>query len=272
MPNQIYNYSVVVYTNEEEWENHQESLVKTFSKYAERWIFQLESGEKKQKLHFQCFLNLKTKVRPKRAAKILSADTNMSVLANPASTAGTEALKKYCMKAETRVKGPWADRPVYMGADLPTTLYPWQQELVDLVQTKPHSRKIYWYFDKRGGRGKSTLAKYMYFHHKILTLTFGSAGDLLNLVAKLPPKKAYIFDLSRTKGGQHAMSDIYQALESVKNGYFINTKYETSVTIFDIPHVIVFSNHLPEMSKLSRDRWVIKKMSQMSQGNYSGGA
>lgn len=100
----------------------------------------------------------------------------------------------------------------------------------------------------------------MYFRHNVLTLTFGDAKDLLNLVFKKQGLPTYMFDLSRTKGGKTSMSDIYQALESVKNGYFINTKYETGVACYAIPHVIVFSNHAPDMSALSLDRWHIHTM------------
>jgi len=106
----------------------------------------------------------------------------------------------------------------------------------------------------------------MYFHMKIITLSIGKASDLLNLVYKNQGKTCYCFDISRTvtKG---SMTEIYQALESVKNGYFVNTKYDTGVACFEIPHVIVFSNHLPMMAALSLDRWNIIDMSQMSQEN-----
>ena len=264
--NQVYNFSVLVSTSELKWETHQPALTKAFLKLCERFVYQLEIGTKKKKWHFQCFLKLKTKLRPKRLAKLLSSELGMSVRASPASTAGTESLKQYCMKKETRQAGPWADRKVYMGGDLPATLRPWQVTVREIFKTAPHKRRIYWYYDSAGGRGKSTLAKYLYFHDNILTLTFGNAGDLLNLVSKLPPSEGYIFDLSRTKGGQSSMSDIYQAIESVKNGYFINTKYNTEVACFDIPHVVVFSNHKPDTSALSKDRWRIIDMSQMSQG------
>ena len=74
----------------------------------------------------------------------------------------------------------------------------------------------------------------------------------------------YIFDISRTVP-TGSMNEIYMALESVKNGYFVNTKYDTGVCCMEIPHVIVFSNHLPKLSALSGDRWKIHNLSQMSQ-------
>ncbi len=130
-----------------------------------------------------------------------------------------------------------------------------------LSEGAPDPRKIYWYHDEKGGAGKSSFAKYLWWNHGHLTLTFADAKDLLNLVYKKQGLRAYLFDLSRTKGGKSSMSDIYQALESVKNGYFVNAKYETGVACYAIPHVVVFSNHLPDMSALSADRWVIRHLS-----------
>lgn len=40
-------------------------------------------------------------------------------------------------------------------------LVPWQQKLVDICRNKPHPRKIYWYGDLEGGRGKSEMTRYL---------------------------------------------------------------------------------------------------------------
>lgn len=231
-----------------------------FSKICKKFVYQLERCPSTGSLHFQCYGNLHKKCRNGKLAKTLSALGMRGVTCLPASDNGKEKLRLYAMKNDTRIAGPWADRAIYLGEDLPNTLYPWQQKVYDLILSPPDKRKIHWFFDRQGGAGKSTFAKYMYFHKKILTLTFGDAKDLLNLVFKKQGLGTYMFDLSRTKGGKTSMSDIYQALESVKNGYFINTKYETGIACYAIPHVICFSNHAPDLSALSADRWVIHAM------------
>lgn len=261
MSNQLYHYSGLVMTTESTCLNTQTEIEAFLKKYCSKYVFQLERGEKEGKLHYQIYLNLTDKKRLATLAKLFQAETNLPIRLAPSSVAGKSALARYCMKTETRVQGPWADRNIYMGEDLPVELFTWQKNIFKMLGTKPDSRKVYWFVDAKGGKGKSTFSKYMYFYHDIVTITFGNAGDLLHLVSKFQGRAGYIFDLSRTKGGQSSMNDIYASIEAVKNGYFINTKYECSICCFAIPHVIVFSNHYPEMSKLSKDRWEIIDMS-----------
>lgn len=238
-----------------------------FQKIAKHYVYQLEECPTTKTHHYQCFVNLRIKTRCGQVKKMLNASGFTGAECSIASENGKESLKSYCMKIDSRIAGPWADKPIYLGKDLITQLRPWQKSIVTLAgNPNPHPRKIHWFYDAIGGMGKSSIVKYMYFHLKILTLSIGKASDLLNLVYKLQGKRMYCFDISRTvqKG---SMCEIYQALESVKNGYFVNTKYDTGVACFNIPHVIVFSNHLPNMSALSKDRWNIIDMCQMCQKN-----
>lgn len=238
----------------------QPKVHKAFQLVAKKFVYQLEECPSTGSHHFQCYLNLKKKCRGGKLAKSLSALGLKGVTCSPASVAGKEMLRLYAMKTDTRIAGPWADRYIYLGDDLPTTLRPWQQRLKDYIEGPIDPRKILWYHDAKGGAGKSTFSKYMQFHYKIPTLTFGDAKDLLNLVYKFQGRRAYLFDLSRTKSKKVAMEDIYAALESVKNGMFVNTKYETGIAMFSKPHVIVFSNYAPKLSALSADKWDIRRM------------
>ncbi len=54
----------------------------------------------------------------------------------------------------------------------------------------------------------------------------------------------------------------YEVIESVKNGIVYNTKYESEMRVYKIPHVIVFSNERPDETKLSHDRWDIIELLQ----------
>ena len=63
-----------------------------------------------------------------------------------------------------------------------------------------------------------------------------------------------VFDLPRNNGNKIS----YSALESIKNGLIVNTKYETGSKLFNSPHIIVFSNMQPDVTAMSGDRWVIK--------------
>ena len=41
---------------------------------------------------------------------------------------------------------------------------------------------------------------------------------------------------------------------------YLNTKYNSEMRVFEIPHIIVFSNFSPDENMLSKDRYVIKNI------------
>lgn len=276
-PNQVYYHSVVVRCQdgappavEKAFSAIYDSIIAAFCAVSvKKYVFQLERGLEAKKLHYQCFVQLEVKKRPKELEKLLFAELEdhksvKNVGAQLASQAGKNQLLKYCMKTDaTKVAGPWASQQVYMGQGLLTTLRPWQEELkTSILADCTDDRKITWVYDPKGGAGKSAFAKYMAYHHSIPKFTFAAARDLLYLVSKFPNKPAYIFDLSRTKPASVSMSEIYQALEDIKNGHFISTKYECEMVLMQSPHVIVFANCLPEFEKLSADKWDVRKFGE----------
>lgn len=246
--------------DEAEFRTKHEELKDWLSRDCDAWVFQLEKGKETGKLHYQGYAKLKEKDRPKHLATVLNQDfVGIRVVA--CSTAGKEALRKYCLKSDTREAGPWADKAIYMGEDLPVTLKPWQETCYKILTGKVDPRKIYWYYDEVGGKGKSIFAKYMMFHHEIPKLCYGTANDLLNLVSKFPGRKGYIFDLTRTKPATFSSEDMYSVMEDIKNGYFNNLKYETGFCLMAIPNIVVFANHKPLPDKLSGDRFEIIDLS-----------
>lgn len=258
--NQLYRWSIVYFGTLDE----QPTVAKCFDTIAKNYIYQLEKCPSTGSHHFQCFINLRKKHRKNELCKILNSMSLSGATVSPSTN--DSALAHYCMKTPSRIAGPWSDKPIYLGADLITTLRPWQKKIEAMTKLKAHPRHIHWYYDPEGGAGKTSLGKYMIFHHGVLTITVGKGSDLLNLVYKMQGKTMYIFDISRTVP-QRVMDEMYMALEAVKNGYFINTKYDTGYCLMNIPHVIVFSNHMFKRSALSADRWVLHDMSQMSQRN-----
>lgn len=168
---------------------------------------------------------------------------------------GINALKSYVLKTESRVRGPWSDKETYIGEDLIVQLYPWQEEIKESITGRVDSRSINVVVDPNGNIGKSAFCKYMCWHYKVPILGWGKTGDLLHLVSKMPNKVAYIFDLSRSKPQDWGRDDVSAAIEGIKNGLFINTKYECTQVIMKIPHIWVFTNHIPNISSMSRDRW-----------------
>lgn len=245
---QCYIYSVTYFDS---IDAHKD-LFKFFNKIAKKFVFQLEECPTTKNTHFQCYINLKIKRRQHELCKMFNSQGFNGATCKIASDAGKERLKMYCMKEDTRLAGPWADHPIYMGSDLITVLRPWQKKIVAMLEEKPHDRRIWWYKDTKGGIGKSSLAKYMLYHHKIIPMKCARKCDLINLVFKFPSQKMYIFDVQRTTR-KDLFLDMISTIEEVKTGLVINTKYETGYKMFDRPHIIVFSNYDPPKEKLSND-------------------
>lgn len=242
---------------------HDDAVVKALQAYFEqncsKWIFQAEQtvNDGKFNPHYQMYFNMKEKVRPKQLAISLN-DKFRGIEIRACSNDGKEALKKYCMKSETRVAGPWSDSPIYTGSDLPSKLYPWQSKLkYFLVNEAPDDRTILWVADVKGCTGKSKFMKYMGFHHNALCLGYAQNKDIINCVFNNMGRKIYMFDLTRAKPSDYSSNDLYSSIESIKNGHIFNGKFTTGVAYMNPPHVVCFANFEPDFKKLSLDRWAV---------------
>lgn len=235
-----------------------DTLEKVLKPIAKHWVFQKESTNGTN-FHYQGFVNLLNKERPKTLAKKLNNEL-LGVELSAASNAGRDALKKYAMKEDSRVEGPWSDQNIYTGSDLIVKLWPWQRQMLDKINGPVDPRKITWIYDAKGNSGKSEFCKYMYFHKQIVSVPHGDTSNILNLVFSMPAQRAYLFDLSRSRSSKISAVDTYSAIEQIKNGYVVNWKFKTGVKIFAKPHVIVFSNEEPQWDLLSADRWDVLRM------------
>jgi len=236
------------------WNNYTEEdigvILKFFTLYAVMFAFQEEIAPTTGTPHLQGMV-----VFPK--------DTRSTVW-DPKSKGHYEKLKKtdgvYQLKEESRKPGgrQWTKgfpKPI----EILTSLRPWQQKIEELILSQPDKRKIYWFWESRGGIGKSEFTKYCIVKHKILFCDGGKKADLINLVfnQNMDTTNCLIWDLPRSSKG----SISYSTLESVKNGMVCNTKYETGVKVFNSPHIIVFANFPPDSPEsLSADRWVIENL------------
>lgn len=139
-------------------------------------------------------------------------------------------------------------------------LRPWQKEVETLLTSDTNDdRKIHWYWEPKGGFGKTQFSKYMVVKHKTLYCSSGKYADLINLVfnTNMDECTSVIFDIPRSQGGQVS----YSALEAIKNGIICNTKYETGTKVFNSPTIVVFANMPPDKpDNLSEDRWHIVEL------------
>ncbi len=138
--------------------------------------------------------------------------------------------------------------------DLNLVFYPWQVELYTMLTTQePHDRQIYWYFDYHGMAGKSTFVDYYKARHRAKKITGGKINDLCYSYDYEP---VVFFDFARGKETTYLNAFI----EDLKNGFLFSAKYKSFDKIFRRPHVIILSNRLPDPDSFSKDRLVLKNI------------
>lgn len=150
---------------------------------------------------------------------------------------------------------------------------PWQKKVIDIV-TGPHQdRKIHWYYDEKGNRGKSMIAQYLQFKYDAIVCD-GKADNVKNQVIKWKENnegedvKVVVMDITR----KYMEYVNYSLLEQLKNGFFYSGKYEGGVfnQARDVSmHVIIFANSKPEEGAWTADRYDIYDMSELDNFNNS---
>lgn len=244
------------------------SIIEFLNNYPtiDRWIFQKELTPQKG-FHLQGYLHLgpdkKYRKRADHLQRILEPrflELGCRIRVQKSSTDGIEALRTYCMKTASRVEGPWADRPIYMGSDLNAVRnlpFPWQQRIRSMRLTVPDDTTIYHIHEPTGGVGKSKLTKFMTWTYKdCKEIPLGNATQLKTNVIRKGPARMYFIDIPRTTGTTEKEVDLYSAIEAVKNGYVSSGMYGKDEELYmDPPHVVVFSNKPPPIRRLSLHKW-----------------
>ena len=137
----------------------------------------------------------------------------------------------------------------------------WQEVLSTELLETPDDRTIIWYHDAEGNTGKTWFSKLLVSTADCIRFENGRSADI---------KYAYngqtivIFDLTRSQEDHFN----YEVMESLKNGIFFSSKYESKMKVYPSPHVVVFSNWAPQQDKLSPDRWSVRTdLSQTTTNN-----
>lgn len=132
-----------------------------------------------------------------------------------------------------------------------TELRPWQSKLKEDLAGAADDRKVIWYIDTEGGRGKTTFSRYAVEH---LAAFYCRSGKVSDVLYAYKGQSIVLVDLSR-ECRDHFQ---YSILEQLKDGMIFSGKYQSTSRLFQSPHVVVFANFAPDTSKLSLDRWDIR--------------
>jgi hypothetical protein len=136
--------------------------------------------------------------------------------------------------------------------DFMNNLFPWQTQLLEILNQEPDDRHIWWVYDEEGNTGKSTFRSkyYALYGSTTVLLNNGKDRDMCHVAAVKPSARVYFLDLPRST------TDInWNAIELIKNGTFTSNKYH-GVSVANEPgHFVIFANRLPDFAMLSQDRW-----------------
>lgn len=210
---------------------------------SKKFVFQIEKGEDTGYLHYQGVFSLKMK-------EYFNAVKNM--LPNEAHIEPAKDLWKaigYCSKENTRIDGPWTEKKKPI--KILSSLRPWQTKTEEMLLLEPDDRSIIWVFDA-GGTGKTQFCKYMAVKHGCSIFNNATSKD----IAFALPEDPSIVMFNFPKDTDVNMIN-YKAIEAVKDGLIFSAKYESRMKIFNSPHVICFSNQLPNVERLTADKWII---------------
>lgn len=210
------------------------------------YVFQLEKGDGGVE-HYQGYLKLKKKKRKKMIQKKLLE--HFKELKFPKCdylevSRQVNNSKRYCMKDDTRLSGPWhcgiKDIDFRVLKPLPALSQDWQKEVFEYCKKEPKPREIC-YVNKKYGCGKSLLCNHLIREQDALVVD-GSSKHILavfyNENRKREIKIVVVDESADTK------KTPFGAIEKLKNGFFCSAFGTEALGMcqFNIPHVIIFSN------------------------------
>jgi hypothetical protein len=134
-------------------------------------------------------------------------------------------------------------------------LRPFQSSILEMLEGNPHKREVIWIYDKKGGKGKSELTAHIEDadEYDAMCCEVNNYKEFAYLYNK---EGVVIFDLARTNKDDDGKDYTpYRIFESLKSGRITSTKYNPVRKRFRPPHILIFSNYLPQFEEMSLDRW-----------------
>lgn len=232
-------------------EEHLGQMGQVFTLLGAQWLHGLETCPTTGKEHRQGFISFPGKCRPIEKCKDL-------VISHWEKCKGNLAQNiSYVTKEGRDIRGNIEyDEPLRLISE--GQFYPWQQSLIEELRCSPDDRTIKWIWETEGAVGKTALGKWMAVHLRALVCG-GKSADIKNAIITRKLKsgawpKIVVWNIVRST--EQFVS--YEAIEAVKDGFFLSGKYEGGECIMNPPHVVIFANFEPDIYKLSNDRWDIK--------------
>lgn len=238
-------------------EKEYQDLISIFSSNSSKFIIGREIGESGTK-HLQGFIKLKSKQRLTYLKKV-------NERAHWEKCKGSEQQNiDYCSK-----DGDYYTYNITIKKEIQVktinNLLPFQKSIEDIILGPVNEGKIIWIYDPIGQTGKTQLLRYLNVKYKIPFAYGGKCADIINLAFN---NKEYLESVDNPcfiyNFGRETQNDkiSYNSMEQISDGAIANTKFEAGCFVFNQPHVIILSNCLPLMNKLTASRWIIKSINE----------
>lgn len=132
----------------------------------------------------------------------------------------------------------------------------WETKLLEVLQTVPDDRSIYWVWEETGCAGKTVFQKWYFLNGDKRTVTLsGKASDMKNGIVKYKetngvlPEVVFV-NIPKVSGTHVSIAGI----EQIKDMWFYSGKYEGGMVCGPNPHVMIFANEPAPDGVLSSDR------------------
>lgn len=196
-----------------------------------------------------------------RIDDILSKDTKIEAFSTAKSMMEINAIATIYAQKDVDLCPRWKEKMAVMKPIC------WQIELWDKLEKLSNDREICWYWEKTGGNGKSSFANMWEYAHPDECITLGTVGkssDVIYLICdeinsrNVAPKVIFMNLVRQFEGKEH----IYSIAEQLKDGLLTNLKYQGKRVRIDWPHIVIFANFPPDLTKLTNDRWYVVELTE----------
>lgn len=242
-------------------------IIDNLKEIAKAWCFQKEKGGETGYVHWQMRFSLFKKKRGNELKKLLEDLGWTDFHGTPTSNNGRDSL--YCMKADTRIEGPWSDkdkkpRPIQRRFNN-ATFQPWQKNLEALLndmKEKGDDRHIVMVHDD-GNQGKSWFKAYMLMHRDdviVLPSSMDKADAMIEFICSLKEigdlwDGIILMDVPRSTSKKHWYT-LAAGLETIKQGILHDKRYAASYKIIEPPQICCFMNDAPPEGCMTKDVFI----------------
>lgn len=134
------------------------------------------------------------------------------------------------------------------------TLRNWQGEVIEELADQ-NERQVTVIVDQNGNKGKSWLAKHLVAKYRYAYVpAMPSFEDYMFMAMAHENAPGFIFDLPKSADNRIEKA-MWMAMETIKNGYLYDKRYEFKEKWIAPPKMLVFTNDLPPKDMLTKDRW-----------------